>query len=87
MILLKYLLRLIYTYGHHISETNILEIIHNQRFKSLTSPLSKTTSIISLEGVNHEMNLLSLINLPLANVYCNNTLLNHIAIRLKRFIS
>ena len=32
MILLKYFLRLIYTYSHHISKTNILEIIHNQTF-------------------------------------------------------
>lgn len=33
MILLKYFLRLIYTYGLHISETDILEIIHSQILK------------------------------------------------------
>jgi hypothetical protein len=32
MILLKYFLILIYTYGFHIFKINILEIIYSQRF-------------------------------------------------------
>ena len=35
-------------------------------------------------SVIHEMNLLSLINPPLAHVYCSTTLSNHDLIRLKK---
>ena len=37
--------------------------------------------------VNHETNLLSLINLLLTHVYCSTLLSNHGLIRLKRFVS
>jgi hypothetical protein len=42
--------------------------------------------LITDPSVNREINLLSLINPSLANVYCSTTLSNHGEIRLKRFV-
>jgi hypothetical protein len=38
-------------------------------------------------NITRETNLVSLINLSLAHVYCSTTLLNHGLIRLKKFVS
>jgi hypothetical protein len=40
-----------------------------------------------IESVNRGMNLLTLINSLLANIYYSTTLSNHAAIRFKRFVS
>ena len=48
---------------------------------------SLITKQLNILPGNYEINLLSLINPSLTNIYCSTTLSNHCAIRVKRFVS